>query len=97
MSAGKKKKDKKTEVKKATLNPHYKESFTFEVPSKEMKHAGLLITVFDYDKFGANDAMGKITLSGAAMGKALKHWEDMLDDSRKAVSEWHNLHDPDEE
>lgn len=90
-------KEFKTSVKKGKLNPCWMESFTFEdVPYKEMKHTEILLTVMDYDKIGLNDGMGKVLLGSKATGRELKHWEDMLNDSKHAALQWHTLCNPDE-
>lgn len=54
------------------------------------------VTVFDYDKIGKNDAIGKIFVGSKATGLGLKHWSDMLANPRRPIAQWHPLQ-PEEE
>lgn len=54
------------------------------------------VTVFDYDKIGKNDAIGKIFVGNKATGLGLKHWTDMLANPRRPIAQWHPLQ-PEEE
>ena len=49
------------------------------------------VTVFDYDKIGKNDAIGKIFVGSKATGLGLKHWSDMLSNPRRPIAQWHVL------
>lgn len=91
LQGGKKLKKKKTTVKKNTLNPYYNESFSFEIPMDMMQKILVVVTVFDYDKIGKNDAIGKIFVGSKATGPGLKHWSDMLSNPRRPVAQWHPL------
>ncbi|XP_051986520.1 synaptotagmin-2-like [Xyrauchen texanus] len=88
---GKRLKKKKTTVKKNTLNPYYNESFSFEIPLEQMQKIIVAVTVFDYDKIGKNDAIGKIFIGGKGSGTATKHWSDMLANPRRPIAQWHPL------
>ncbi|XP_072514824.1 synaptotagmin Vb isoform X2 [Salminus brasiliensis] len=88
---GKRLKKKKTTVKKNTLNPYFNESFSFEIPFEQIQKVQLLITVYDYDKLGSNDAIGKIFIGFGATGVGLRHWSDMLANPRRPVAQWHTL------
>ncbi|XP_028855178.1 synaptotagmin-2 isoform X2 [Denticeps clupeoides] len=88
---GKRLKKKKTTVKKNTLNPYYNESFSFEIPLEQMQKIIVVVTVFDYDKIGKNDAIGKIFIGSKAGGTELKHWSDMLANPRRPIAQWHPL------
>ncbi|XP_062853575.1 synaptotagmin-2 isoform X1 [Trichomycterus rosablanca] len=88
---GKRLKKKKTTVKKNTLNPYYNESFSFEIPLEQMQKILVVVTVFDYDKIGKNDAIGKIFIGSKASGTELKHWSDMLANPRRPIAQWHTL------
>ncbi|KAK0133957.1 Synaptotagmin-1 [Merluccius polli] len=83
LQGGKRLKKKKTTVKKNTLNPYYNESFSFEIPLEQMQKILVAVTVFDYDKIGKNDAIGKIFVGSKATGLGLKHWSDMLANPRR--------------
>uniref|UniRef100_A0A3B1J668 Synaptotagmin Vb n=2 Tax=Astyanax mexicanus TaxID=7994 RepID=A0A3B1J668_ASTMX len=88
---GKRLKKKKTTVKKNTLNPYFNESFSFEIPFEQIQKVQLLITVYDYDKLGSNDPIGKIFIGYGATGVGLRHWSDMLANPRRPVAQWHTL------
>ncbi|KAM4588836.1 synaptotagmin-2-like isoform 4-T5 [Odontesthes bonariensis] len=96
LQGGKRLKKKKTTVKKNTLNPYYNESFSFEIPLEQMQKILVAVTVFDYDKIGKNDAIGKIFVGSKATGLGLKHWSDMLSNPRRPIAQWHVLQ-PEEE
>uniref|UniRef100_H3CMV5 Synaptotagmin n=1 Tax=Tetraodon nigroviridis TaxID=99883 RepID=H3CMV5_TETNG len=91
LQGGKRLKKKKTTVKKNTLNPYYNESFSFEIPLEQMQKIIVVVTVFDYDKIGKNDAIGKIFVGSKATGLGLKHWSDMLANPRRPIAQWHPL------
>ncbi|XP_061079353.1 synaptotagmin Va [Conger conger] len=93
---GKRIKKKKTTVKKNTLNPYFNESFSFEVPFDQIQKLQVIITVYDYDKLGSNDAIGKTFIGYGASGVGLRHWSDMLANPRRPVAQWHTLQ-PEEE
>ncbi|CAG07567.1 unnamed protein product, partial [Tetraodon nigroviridis] len=88
---GKRIKKKKTTVKKNTLNPYFNESFSFEVPFSQIQKVQVVITVFDYDKLGSNDPIGKTFMGYGATGVGLRHWSDMLANPRRPVAQWHTL------
>ncbi|KAA0704988.1 Synaptotagmin-2 [Triplophysa tibetana] len=93
---GKRLKKKKTTVKKNTLNPYFNESFSFEVPFEQIQKVQLVITVYDYDKLGSNDPIGKTLIGYGASGVGLRHWSEMLANPRRPVAQWHTLQ-PEEE
>lgn len=88
---GKRLKKKKTSVKQNTLNPYFNESFSFEIPFSQIQKVQVLITVYDYDKLGSNDAIGKCFIGFGATGVGLRHWSDMLANPRRPVAQWHTL------
>ncbi|XP_075310082.1 synaptotagmin Va [Odontesthes bonariensis] len=88
---GKRLKKKKTSVKQNTLNPYFNESFSFEIPFSQIQKIQVLITVYDYDKLGSNDAIGKCWIGYGASGVGLRHWSDMLANPRRPVAQWHTL------
>ncbi|MEQ2207193.1 hypothetical protein XENOCAPTIV_008561 [Xenoophorus captivus] len=88
---GKRIKKKKTSVKQNTLNPYFNESFSFEIPFSQIQKIQVLITVYDYDKLGSNDPIGKCWIGYGASGVGLRHWSDMLANPRRPVAQWHTL------
>uniref|UniRef100_A0A673G880 Synaptotagmin Va n=1 Tax=Sinocyclocheilus rhinocerous TaxID=307959 RepID=A0A673G880_9TELE len=93
---GKRIKKKKTTVKQNTLNPYFNESFSFEIPFAQIQKIQVLLTVYDYDKLGSNDPIGKCWIGFGASGVGLRHWSDMLANPRRPVAQWHTLQ-PEEE
>uniref|UniRef100_A0A8C5HLP6 Synaptotagmin-1-like n=1 Tax=Gouania willdenowi TaxID=441366 RepID=A0A8C5HLP6_GOUWI len=91
---GKRLKKKKTSVKQNTLNPYFNESFSFEIPFSQIQV--LVITVYDYDKLGSNDPIGKCWIGYGASGVGLRHWSDMLANPRRPVAQWHTLQNEEE-
>ncbi|KAJ3602954.1 hypothetical protein NHX12_030698 [Muraenolepis orangiensis] len=63
----------------------------FEIPLEQMQKILVAVTVFDYDKIGKNDAIGKIFVGSKATGLGLKHWSDMLTNPRRPIAQWHPL------
>ena len=51
----------------------------------------VVITVFDYDKLGSNDPIGKSFMGYGATGVGLRHWSEMLANPRRPVAQWHTL------
>ncbi|XP_077415443.1 synaptotagmin Va isoform X1 [Vanacampus margaritifer] len=88
---GKRLKKKKTTVKQNTLNPYFNESFSFEIPFSQIQKVQVIITVYDYDKLGSNDPIGKCWIGYGASGVGLRHWSDMLANPRRPVAQWHVL------
>uniref|UniRef100_M4AUA3 Synaptotagmin Va n=1 Tax=Xiphophorus maculatus TaxID=8083 RepID=M4AUA3_XIPMA len=88
---GKRLKKKKTSVKQNTLNPYFNESFSFEIPFSQIQKIQVLITVYDYDKLGSNDPIGKCWIGYGASGVGLRHWSDMLANPRRPIAQWHTL------
>nr|CAB3266771.1 synaptotagmin [Phallusia mammillata] len=97
MQGGKRLKKKKTTIKKNTLNPYFNESFSFEVPFEQIQKVSLVISVFDYDRMGKNDVIGRLVLGCNASGTELRHWSDMLASPRRPIAQWHTLQPSDED
>ncbi|MEE6512224.1 hypothetical protein FKM82_019141 [Ascaphus truei] len=92
----KKWKRKKTEVKKNTLSPYYNEAFAFQVSLQQIQNVDLIISVWDHDKVGKNQQIGKLFLGCRASGNALRHWSDMLAHPRRPMAQWHSLQSAEE-
>ncbi|XP_056263823.1 synaptotagmin Va isoform X2 [Pseudoliparis swirei] len=88
---GKRLKKKKTTIKQNTLNPYFNESFSFEIPFSQIQKVQVVFTVYDYDKLGSNDTIGKCWMGYGASGVGLRHWSDMLANPRRPVAQWHVL------
>jgi len=90
---GRRLKKKKTSIKKCTLNPHYNESFSFEVPFELVQKVQLCVTVIDYDRIGTSEPIGRIILGcDKTSGETeTRHWLDMLASARRPIVQWHSL------
>jgi len=55
-----KKKKFETKVQKKSLNPVFNETFDFKVPYKEIGGKTMVLAVYDFDRFGKHDIIGKI-------------------------------------
>jgi Ca2+-dependent lipid-binding protein len=86
---------KKTHVKKRTLNPVYNESFAFECPANEdIRNLSLEFIVLDWDRVTKNEVIGRVDLGcESGMDLATKHWEQVTNNPRKQIAEWHKLVD----
>lgn len=89
---GRKLKKKKTTVKKRTLNPYYNENFTFQVAFENIEQTSLIISVWDYDRVGRSEVIGKCVVGELSSGPDKQHWIDMLASPRRAIAQWHTLH-----
>lgn len=94
---GKRLKKKKTSIKKCTLNPHYNESFSFELPFEQAQQVQLVVTVVDYDRIGQSEPIGRVVLGcDLTTGDSeTSHWMDMLASPRRPIAQWHQLKDLD--
>lgn len=57
-----KKKKFETKVQKKSLNPVFNETFDFKVPYKEIGSKTMVLAVYDFDRFGKHDIIGKIEI-----------------------------------
>lgn len=57
-----KKKKFETKVQKKSLNPVFNETFDFKVPYKEIGGKTMVLAVYDFDRFGKHDIIGKIEI-----------------------------------
>lgn len=89
---GRKLKKKKTTVKKRTLNPYFNETFSFQVAFENIEQTSLVISVLDYDRVGRSEVIGKCIVGELSSGPDKQHWIDMLASPRRAVAQWHTLH-----
>lgn len=55
---------RKTPIFKCTLNPHFNESFSFNVPWEKIRECSLDVMVMDFDNIGRNELIGRILLAG---------------------------------
>uniref|UniRef100_T1J5H1 C2 domain-containing protein n=1 Tax=Strigamia maritima TaxID=126957 RepID=T1J5H1_STRMM len=82
---------KKTFIIKRSLNPSYNESFTFNVPWERLRETSLLVSVMDFDSVGRNELIGKILLCSKGGVTESKHWNEMINKPRQAITQWHRL------
>ena len=86
---------KKTSVKKDNLNPYYHEGFVFDVKQELLREVTLELIVFDYDKIGSSDFIGKVSVGNNRKGLESKHWMEMLKNPRNSAVQWHALKEGD--
>lgn len=55
---------RKTPIFKCNLNPHFNESFSFNVPWEKIRECSLDVMVMDFDNIGRNELIGRILLAG---------------------------------
>lgn len=60
---------RKTPIFKCTLNPHFNESFSFNVPWEKIRECSLDVMVMDFDNIGRNELIGRILLAGKLLQK----------------------------
>ncbi|XP_066145550.1 synaptotagmin-5 isoform X2 [Euwallacea fornicatus] len=90
---GKRTKKKKSSCKKATCDPAWSESLTFNMNSSAMKNCEFEVCVYDQGNeiMGNNPLLGSCSLGSKVTGSGKDHWSDMLLSPRKAVFCWHTL------
>lgn len=55
---------RKTPIFKCNLNPHFNDSFSFNVPWEKIRECSLDVMVLDFDNIGRNELIGRILLAG---------------------------------
>ncbi|KAF6016822.1 SYT2 [Bugula neritina] len=81
----------KTSIKKCTLNPYFNESLMFEVKKEDMMKVQLVVTVIDYDRIGASEPIGRVTVGLGTTTAGIKHWTEMLEADVRTSVQWHTL------
>lgn len=85
---------KKTRLKKRTLNPVFNESFLFDIPQEGLEDISLEFQVLDHDRVTKNEVIGRLeigTSCGEAETSQSLHWQEVLQNPRKQIAEWHKL------
>ncbi|KAG5669632.1 hypothetical protein PVAND_017516 [Polypedilum vanderplanki] len=84
---------RKTPIFKCNLNPHFNESFSFNVPWEKIRECSLDVMVMDFDNIGRNELIGRILLAGknGSGASETKHWQDMISKPRQTIVQWHRL------
>ncbi len=88
---GRKTDKKKTAVKEKDLNPHFDETFEFDVPYERIRQTSLLVSVMDHDRLGRNEMIGSLLLGSRSGPMEQRHWNEMFARTRQAVTQWHLL------
>ena len=87
----------KTSIREKTLCPVYNESYTFTIPQGKVRQTLVELVVMDYDRLSKNDEMGVVKIGEKINEKTKRHWKEMMANSGKPVSYWHQLIDPEEQ
>lgn len=70
----------------------YNEPFQFGVGSCSISDVVLEFAVMNYDRFGRDDAIGKVSLGlNVNSDTGRTHWSEVLSSPGHAVSRWHVL------
>lgn len=87
-------KKKKTESRKATVNPVWNQALTFTVPSPKLHSCTLEISVVDQncDRGGKSAQLGCVVVGPSQSQAERQHWQDMAHNVRKSIAMWHFLH-----
>ncbi|MFH4979211.1 hypothetical protein AB6A40_005920 [Gnathostoma spinigerum] len=51
-----------TKIKRKSLNPHFDETFAFNIPFAELPSKTIHFTVFDFDRLSRDDQIGQLTV-----------------------------------
>ncbi|GMT09558.1 hypothetical protein PFISCL1PPCAC_855, partial [Pristionchus fissidentatus] len=100
---GRRVKLRKTNTKKANLNPVYHETMEFDLPSAHIDDTNILVQVMDWDRIGKDDLLGCCILgkrSTTAQGR--NQWDQCfaqhevglgqaLGQKPKPVGQWHSI------
>ncbi|KAJ8029816.1 Synaptotagmin-4 [Holothuria leucospilota] len=84
---------KKTRLKKRTLNPVFNESFLFDIPQEGLEDISLEFQVLDHDRVTKNEVIGRLEIGPSCEAETSQslHWQEVLQNPRKQIAEWHKL------
>jgi len=51
----------------------------------------LVVTVIDYDRIGASEPIGRVTVGLGTTTAGIKHWTEMLEADVRTSVQWHTL------
>jgi Ca2+-dependent lipid-binding protein len=88
---GKRIKKQKTRCKPKTLEPHFNETFTFDIDPDRLPVTSLSIVVMDHDIVGQNDMIGRIAIGSSGDPTESRHWKEMLSKPQQMIERWHVL------
>ncbi|KAI6177192.1 Synaptotagmin-1 [Aphelenchoides bicaudatus] len=68
-----------TKIKHNDLDPHFDETFLFNVDFKELRHKTLQLVVFDFDRLSKDDRLGQLSipLDTIDFGELLDQWRNL--------------------
>lgn len=88
-------KTKQTLLQRAGEDTNFNESFTFSTAGKSIDNCNYVISVMLVSRTGNKTQLelGQIALGSFmfAQGAGLQHWQEMLSQTRNAVSKWHQI------
>jgi Ca2+-dependent lipid-binding protein len=88
---GKRVKKQKTQCKRKTLDPHFNETFKFDVDPDLIPVACLSVVVMDHDIVTQNEMIGRVTIGPSGDPTEVRHWKEMLAKPQQMIERWHVL------
>ncbi|KAI2801075.1 Protein kinase C conserved region 2 (CalB), partial [Blomia tropicalis] len=82
----------KTSVCRAQPNPHFKETFIFQVALFQLPDVSLMLFAYNKRSIKRKELIGWLALGCNSSGdEELSHWNDMRDSKGEQVARWHVL------
>ena len=85
---------KHTKTKKNTVNPHFNETFVFDISPMigDLTYTALTLTVYDRERIRSDEVIGQVRLGyGATENTEFQHWNLVLQHPAHEFTEWHSL------
>ncbi|KAK7473709.1 hypothetical protein BaRGS_00035036, partial [Batillaria attramentaria] len=90
VAGNKKTKKKKTATVHNTNNPIWNEALVFNFAKEHLDSVALEVSVFNDNKIGNDERLGKVRLSCDSSGEEKVHWQDLVRE-KSASARWHKL------
>ena len=82
----------RSSTKKGSVLAVYNEPFQFSVKGFDISDAVVELVVMNYDRFGRDEVIGKVSLGlNVSMDAGRAHWSEVLSSPGHAMSRWHVL------
>ncbi|KAL3316500.1 Arf guanine nucleotide exchange factor syt1, partial [Cichlidogyrus casuarinus] len=87
--------NKKTSWRASTKNPYFSETMIFSIKVSNLSVASIICSLKYKNALGIKKCLGRVTLSPNAESlSGKKHWQEMMDQPRRAIAMWHGLINP---